>query len=235
MDLDGATETEDSLIYSNVKLDGIPEKVFGKAMCSKLVLANNSLDTFPSDLEKVPGLIELSIINNNIDDISEGFRHLHNLKKLNLCNNKIEFVPESVKNMKRLYSLSFSRNNISGMSPGISELQNLRFLYLDNNSIKRVPKAIKGLSSILILDLRNNPLEVEDDSTGYGVKSLSNVFGEALILKDGDMHPNRHVDLLKSSGRKRLLDMLKAIIIGAVMVLLYWYIPMLTGHPNGHN
>jgi Leucine-rich repeat (LRR) protein len=219
--MDDVVETSDGLTCSNTRLDGVPGRVFERGTCSKLTLVNNSLVTFPSDLENVPGLAELSITHNNIEDISEGVRGLCDLRKLKLCNNRITAVPDSVGNMKRLYSLSLSHNRITEVSPRVSELRNLRFLYLDNNNIRRVPRALEKLDNVLSLDLRNNPLEATDDSAGYGAESLRKIFKNTLILEDTDMHPYRETDPFRHMARRYFLNALVAAIICLIIGLIY--------------
>jgi Leucine-rich repeat (LRR) protein len=97
-------------------------------------LSNNSLSSFPKQLEEFPELILLDLRNNQLTSLEEGLCKLANLKALLLGGNPMKTLPSCVYDMTQLEVLTMFGCRINISKEGFAKLINLRILGLGGNN-----------------------------------------------------------------------------------------------------
>ncbi len=131
---------------------------------------NNSINIIPDELYDLP-LKALSLLNNNIEYISNKIGKLNDLSLLGLCQNDISTLPDSIYNLENLKTLCLHDNKLIKISHKISNMKNLTTLTISNNDIKYLPNTIGKLHLLESLDIENTLI----DKIALEILSLPNL------------------------------------------------------------
>ncbi|OAE26878.1 hypothetical protein AXG93_4360s1330 [Marchantia polymorpha subsp. ruderalis] len=170
-----------------------------------LLLQNNHLTAFPSDMRVLTKLQGINVANNSISGglpllpagstqtNTDGYR----LQDLDFSNNNFSGeLPDSWSELSFLESLNLNSNSLSGVIPAdFGNLTKLTTLELSNNNFSGpIPDDLGRLANLLTLDLRNNrfngtvPASLALISNLTELRLENNNFDkipEALLLKQG--------------------------------------------------
>lgn len=112
------------LDLSNTGLTKVTSDVYSKTATTDLILSNNSIQTLPSEMDKMTNLVIFKIDHNILDGSLIGeIRQMSKLKQLDVSNNKMTGMPAEIGQLTNLETLNYSYNNIDGLP---NELANLR-------------------------------------------------------------------------------------------------------------
>eukprot|EP01130_Rhizamoeba_saxonica_P011574 TRINITY_DN4810_c0_g2_i4.p1 TRINITY_DN4810_c0_g2~~TRINITY_DN4810_c0_g2_i4.p1 ORF type:complete len:1187 (-),score=216.62 TRINITY_DN4810_c0_g2_i4:1538-5098(-) len=121
-----------------------------------LVLDDNNIQTFTTDVVNMVNLRELSLSNNNIISVDISFLlSMPRLSKLNLSNNAIISIPDNLKILVELKYLDMSHNQIQVIPESFYECS-LRSIKLGNNEISVIPENIVDNQTLEYLGFENN-------------------------------------------------------------------------------
>ena len=143
------------------KITTLPESIGKLKLIKELDLEFNKLRTLPESITKFTLLERLDLGNNIFSNLPESIGSLPSLEILELSRNNLTTLPESITNLKSLTSLSLIGNILKTLPESIGNLTSLKELYLYGNDLKTLPESILKLSNLAILDVKDNPLEIE--------------------------------------------------------------------------
>ena len=107
----------------------------------------------------IPGLRELTAINNPVEELPENIGDLTDLTVLQVMNGRLRTLPDSIGNLSNLEDLTLSGNRIRTLPDSIGELSNLRSLNLAYNDLESLPPSIGKLTKLEVLDVTGNRLK----------------------------------------------------------------------------
>lgn len=113
-----------------------------------------NLRALPSDLNKMPELYGLTLVDTGI-----------------------ETLPETLGGFKALQSLTVVNGSLKEVPQGVDKLVELRVLHLRGNQLARFDTPLGNLTKLQSVDLSNNPLE----SIGDGVFTVDAKFSELVL------------------------------------------------------
>lgn len=111
-------------------------------------------------------LIELIIQNNNLSHFPSEIGMLQNLQLLDVSNNKLTYLPTDIGKLTHLVECQMTRNMICSIPGEIGGLESLQFLDLSYNQIEELPHEFGLLRSLQILNLSNNKMSAIPRSFG---------------------------------------------------------------------
>jgi hypothetical protein len=104
-------------------------------------------------------LEQLSLFQNELEELPDTLMNLANLKTLNLGFNKFKIFPECIKTLVNLEILNFYKNELEVVPDFIGNLAKLQTLFLSQNKLKTLPPTITNLSKLTSFKINGNPLE----------------------------------------------------------------------------
>ena len=140
----------------------------------KITIMNTELEDVSNLLEGSLNITDINLSNNLIKTIpNSAFSGLTNLVSLNLSNNMINQIEEgSFPSGSTLFSLNLANNQIENL-PSIASLTNLQELNIGNNKISLIPSGVVALSSLRKLIANNNLLTLTPiSSTASSLEEL---------------------------------------------------------------
>ncbi|KAG6544955.1 hypothetical protein Mapa_013647 [Marchantia paleacea] len=208
-----------------------------------LLLQNNHLTAFPSDMRVLTKLEGINVANNSISGglpllpagsnqtNTDGYR----LKDLTFSNNNFSGeIPKSWSELTFLENLSLDFNSLSGVIPtDFGNLTKLKTLDLRNNSFSGpIPDDLGRLENLLTLDLRNNNFNGTVPESLALITNLTELrlennnfakIPEALVLKQGlniTYDPNVEIVSEKNSSSGFPTGGIVGVSIGAVVAVI---------------
>jgi len=206
---------------SSKDLTTFPSFTDKTSVIKTLDLSGNRIKVIPPNAFKMfPHLDTLILKNNLLNEISEEFSKLQNIKNLQLGGNNISVINNRSSLPSSLKTLSLEKNKISEIQPGtfslntnlsilnlaynrftgsgffeksLAGLDGLQILELNNNLLTKVPEALTSLKSLEKLSLAKNLIETIP----------SGIFSNLRLLRQVELrgnpihhfHPNSFVNL----------------------------------------
>lgn len=142
---------------------------------------NDQKITSLKDLEKMPNLEELNLINCKLEDnifSANTFKNNTYLSYICLLDNNLTTLPMGIFNSLDLIYLDLDYNNISKFPDNFfSESEELQYLFISNNNITSLPNGIfDNNRNLCYLDLSNNYLEELPAGIFDKLENLSSLF-----------------------------------------------------------
>ncbi|XP_077988873.1 leucine-rich repeat-containing protein 28-like isoform X2 [Glandiceps talaboti] len=157
-----ATKYGHTILYMNYKgLVEIPKNLLKPPICNiveRLYLKRNLLQTLPTDIGRLSGLVELYLHSNSIVDLPNEISNLGKLESLDVCCNKLQSIPPTIGDLHTLKKLHLSNNELTKLPPEIGNLKELINLEAVNNRITSIPSEICHCHSLKSLTLDRNQL-----------------------------------------------------------------------------
>lgn len=149
----------------------------------QLHMLSGKLTKLLPDIGNMTSLEELTLNNNDIQDLPTEFSKLKNLKKLYISHNKNVSVNiiETIGKLQSLEELDMMSCNLTELHQDIGNLKNLWILNLSYNELKELPSTFYNLVNMKRLDLKNNKLE----SISTDIDKLNNL--ETLYLQHNEI------------------------------------------------
>jgi len=119
----------------------------------------NSIEKAKKNPEKVYKLV---FYYQNLTTVPQEITLFQNLQMLDLGENKITELSPELFELKNLQILGLSHNQLKEIPPDIGKLKNLKELIIWNNQLKDLPKEIKELRKLEVLELKDNPIPIEN-------------------------------------------------------------------------
>lgn len=152
---DGAED----LSYSD--LTSIPDCLYERSKSIRaLSLHHNNINILPKSIHVFANLISLDISNNCLQQLSDSFINLKQLRTFIAKNNELDSkaIPKDFNRLRSLEVLNFSANNFTELPQQFTELPRLKALYMGGNAITTVTGQVKNLSRLEVLYLGGNRL-----------------------------------------------------------------------------
>lgn len=118
-----------------------------------------NLDSAMANPDKV---YKLSLIDQKIKVLPEGFGKFRNLQILNLSNCKLKELPIEIKDCKNLQMISLYGNKLRYLPAEMRELKQLEILYLGSNRLFEMPFWFGTMTKLRRLDISRNRLTPAD-------------------------------------------------------------------------
>ncbi|XP_054645322.1 leucine-rich repeat-containing protein 40 [Dunckerocampus dactyliophorus] len=154
-------KTLKSLVYSDKKVDGIPDELFEAAAGHGITSVNfskNQLTSIPPRLAEMQTLTELNLSFNRLT-CCDYVCMLQQLVHLDLSNNQLSGLPAELKNVTKLHSVILSYNKFKSFPEVLYDMVSLETVLLSNNQVGGVdPTRLVKLVRLSTLDLSNNDL-----------------------------------------------------------------------------
>ncbi|MEQ9424133.1 MAG: leucine-rich repeat domain-containing protein [Cyclobacteriaceae bacterium] len=113
--------------------------------------------SYESDLEKAlkdpEAVTELSLKNDKMSSLPEGFNKLVNLETLDLSGNNFTAIPVEILDFKKLTKLNLSNNGLESIDDKLQSLTALENLTLSNNPISEIPEWIADMPNMKELNI----------------------------------------------------------------------------------
>ncbi len=139
-------------------LTRVPPEIGHLFALKKLYLHHNELESLPSEIGSLSGLVELVLLLNQFTTLPPEICRLSSLRRLRLDNNKLTTLPAEIGELSSLTELFLDSNQLTTLPPEIRELSSLRDLRLDSNQFTNLPPEICRLSLLRKLSLSSNHL-----------------------------------------------------------------------------
>ncbi|XP_065659772.1 leucine-rich repeat protein lrrA isoform X2 [Hydra vulgaris] len=210
------------LDISSYDIEEIPYSLFNLPTnrLKFLILDHNILTSLPFDINKLVMLRKLSIVGNELTELSHSFSSLLCLEELNLNENLLTVLPSDIGKLQSLQIFSAIGNNLRSLPPSITQLESLKELHLDENKISYLPSKFSGLKSLIVLDILNNcleelPIDIGSVKTlqilncnGNLLRSLPDSFSNLLSLKFLDLGSNNIDELPETLSCAKTIEKL---------------------------
>ncbi|XP_021356440.1 uncharacterized protein LOC110452321 isoform X2 [Mizuhopecten yessoensis] len=152
------------LTITQTGLTAVPD-ISNTAM-TKMMLGENAINLFNHNFTKInwpSTLTQVSLIENNINMIPNGYFSGSNIEYLGLSRNQLRYVPgPALKDVNTLLFLGVDENLITGVSrTHLSYFASSQLLHLNlsNNAIRYIqPTALEQLGNLKVLELHDNEL-----------------------------------------------------------------------------
>ncbi|KAG5178182.1 hypothetical protein JKP88DRAFT_169218 [Tribonema minus] len=110
---------------------------------TRMNMAKNQLETFPSAVLRLHRLTELDFSHNKMAAVPQGIGKLRRLRRLNLMCNKLSgAVPESLGRLTQLEVLGLRTNSLTALPTTIGCCVSLVELYVTENNLKALPASL---------------------------------------------------------------------------------------------
>lgn len=132
-----------------------------------LEITNPSFQHLPAEIFDFINLENLSIVNKTgywdntwlpLENLTEQFGLLQNLKVLSINKASIKQLPASFTDLAQLENINLSLCQLEQLPDAIWQLPNLRYLILSGNKLTAIPEEIE-LPALLTLDVEDNQLQ----------------------------------------------------------------------------
>ncbi|MCH2046916.1 MAG: hypothetical protein MK212_22570, partial [Saprospiraceae bacterium] len=134
----------------------LPDKML-HTECMQLDLSENKIEVFPPKKFKFLRLTNLTLKDNNLQELGEHIDTVDTLRNPNLAENPIIDLPSSLYNLRNLGVLVLANTNITLLSEELGKLQGLFSLNLRGTQLRRLPEIISKLP-LKRLDISNTPM-----------------------------------------------------------------------------
>lgn len=124
-----------------------------------LQLNDNCLETLPKNIKECQSLVSLSLYNNPIASLPQGFENLR-VKFLYFSGGYFSSIPPCVFQLKKLQWLSLINMGIQSLSDQIANLKKLTWLNLSENHLRVLPEGLTRLPLLQEIFLEKNDLRV---------------------------------------------------------------------------
>ncbi|KAL0263889.1 UNVERIFIED_CONTAM: hypothetical protein PYX00_010960 [Menopon gallinae] len=193
-----------TLAYRSRGLREVPREVFVATDLQELDLSDNELTTLPGEIRSLSQLQKLDISGNQLTTLPGEIESLSQLQELYIGNNQLTALPKEIGRLSQLQKLYLGSNQLTGLPKEIGSLSQLQEVYLSHNQLTELPKEIGSLSQlqkvdlsfnqlttlpreivtlpIIVLDLRNNPLEEHGGGDTLGWRELSDMLGDTVVF-----------------------------------------------------
>lgn len=104
----------------------------------------------------IPGLEELTIIDNPLEDLPDTIGSLMDLKALHIVNTRLTALPDSIGDLSNLEDLTVYSSHLKRVPDSIGNLSKLVALNLAYNDLETLPESIGKLTNLEVLDLTGN-------------------------------------------------------------------------------
>lgn len=138
------------------RLTSFPTSLAGATKLKYLSLGNNAIKSIPDEVGQLKGVIEFSMMQNRIHEVSDLLFELP-LVKLNLGHNRLQSLSKSIANLTKLEMLTLLANRLTELPPEIGQLKKLESLSLNYNALTTLPVEIIELQSLEYLGIESNP------------------------------------------------------------------------------
>jgi Leucine-rich repeat (LRR) protein len=146
---------------SHNQLSALPRELFMLETLTHLDLDNNSLQGHLTEaIGMLTSLSHLSIAENRIESLPSELCAIKSLEELLLDGNKLSFLPPNLGLLTRLRTLSATRNNLLELPSSLGDLRKLRLLNVESNKLKKLPAELSRCEMLEVLDCRKNELLV---------------------------------------------------------------------------
>ena len=186
-------------------------------------LDGNRLQAWPSQLDAMTGLQQLSLYDNQLIDVPSTLCGLTSLESLNLSHNRIAVLPESIDALQHLQMLDLGHNVLTALPEALGRLQQLAgFLYLGNNRLQEISAALcAGWTRLGYLNASDNQLTALPEAIGAmqalvelrlynnAIAALPEAIGQLARLQELHLHDNRIARLPESIGQLHALKELR--------------------------
>lgn len=126
---------------------------------TRLDLSKRSIHLLPPSVKELTLLTELYLYSNKLQSLPSELGCLSGLVTLALSENSLTSLPDSLENLKRLRMLDLRHNKLREIPPVVYRLSSLATLYLRFNRITAVEKDIRNLSKLTMLSIRENKIK----------------------------------------------------------------------------
>uniref|UniRef100_A0A8C4NNL8 Zgc:77287 n=1 Tax=Eptatretus burgeri TaxID=7764 RepID=A0A8C4NNL8_EPTBU len=145
--LDGFPSSLKNLQISNCLLAQVDNRITGLALLRQLDLSCNRLRHLPASLGALPHLATLVVSDNQLETFpSELCRSLGpSLRLLDLSRNQLRLLPPQLFQMHKLCQLNLDDNELVELPIGLQNLPALRIFSADNNHLRWLPPGFQHL------------------------------------------------------------------------------------------
>jgi Leucine-rich repeat (LRR) protein len=153
----------------------LPKEIGQFVNLEYLELSFNNFETLPEIVSCLGKLKRLHIRNNKLIELNDSLANLRSLKMIHMpCNLALnsDKAFKQLSKLPKLEKLSLGRCAIANIDPSIGEFSSLRVLYLYDNHITDLPDEIYDLKKLQILDLSNNPIDINEFKDKFKSKGL---------------------------------------------------------------
>ncbi|XP_060083868.1 leucine-rich repeat protein 1-like, partial [Ylistrum balloti] len=148
------------LQVSQCRLKKVDSRILKLYYLTELNLSDNVLESLPEDFNNAPNLRSITLLQNNLTNISPKFclqsTLQHNLRFLDLGQNHLEVLPLQICELQCLVTLKIDNNQLKCLPPTIGRLKCLKFLSAVGNKIETLPASMTQLQ-LETIDLYGNP------------------------------------------------------------------------------
>lgn len=159
-------ENDTRLDLRDQRIYGFPQKVLAFEKLTALNLSAYNVVNKHSIEMSEEYWWEVSLDNNNIPEVSDTIRLLHNLEELYLNQVNMEKLSDRIGDLEKLRVLSLRNNNLQAIPASIGNLKNLEYLDLSFNRIKEIPPQIGGCENLRVLNVGSNALKTIPPEVG---------------------------------------------------------------------
>jgi Leucine-rich repeat (LRR) protein len=137
----------------------------------------------PVFITKLPNLVELRLIDNRIQNLSEAFYNSRPLQK-------------------KLEVLILNNNPLTELKPPISQFSKIEVLGLANANLKNIPQPVCQLSNIIEIYVDGCPLEIPPLALARrGIEAIREFFNSSKA--DDELEKGKTGDMKLADSRKR--------------------------------
>jgi Leucine-rich repeat (LRR) protein/ankyrin repeat protein len=152
------TANPQSLSLNQPDLTDFPAAAYQMIGLTNLNINGTKLEKVPSELGRLRLLQRVSLQNNRIDEIGDGFYDLTNLTELDLGMNRLTSISPRICGLTQLANLTFYDNRISELPEGWDKMANLKSLALTGNRLSRLPVSLALTPQLTALSINDNML-----------------------------------------------------------------------------
>ncbi|KAM5147832.1 leucine-rich repeat-containing protein 40 [Mantella aurantiaca] len=168
--------------HSNVQFEGA-DRWWEQTDLTKLILANNKLQSLSQDIRLLPALVVLDVHDNQLSELPSVIGELVNLQRLNISHNKLKSLPEELAELQNLKNLLLHHNQLEEAPDSMGRLNALEELDLSNNSLRSISSGLGSLTYLTRLNLSNNKLKALPPEISR-MKSLRQLDCTSNLLED---------------------------------------------------
>ncbi|KAF3328661.1 plant intracellular Ras-group-related LRR protein 7 [Carex littledalei] len=149
-------------VLANNIIQSLPTNIGDLRTLKILTLDGNRITYLPDELGSLQMLEKLSISRNSLISLPQTIGDLRNIVLLNVSQNKLKSLPESIGGCIALEELQASENSIDDLPLSICKLVHLKSLLLNNNNIRQLPQnLLKECKALQSISLHDNPISMD--------------------------------------------------------------------------
>lgn len=155
--------TGETLSFFGMKLPRFPRACIQLPGLTNLILDRNKIEDLPADISQMVQLNSLSLSSNHIQVLPQSFCDLPALATLHLQDNRLHELPEAIGKMKSLQSLVLANNPLKKLPKSLAEADTLRYLNLSQVFRDGVPEMISQIDGLESVNLEDCGITNLDD------------------------------------------------------------------------